>query len=145
MKISYPAFIIFIFIILPNCSSPDNATAYKKDPKFKQYMVQGEILYNIHCSACHQRDGSGLGLIYPPLNTSDYMEENFEKVICLIKNGIEGEIIVNGKSYNMEMPALTSLSNLEIAEISTYIYNNWSHERGKISTQEVSKILDSCK
>lgn len=145
MKISYPAFIVFIFIIFQNCSSPDNSAAYKKDPKFKQYMVQGEILYNTHCSACHQRDGSGLGLVYPPLNKSDYMEENFESVICLIKNGIEGELTVNGKTYNMVMPAIPTLTDLEIAEISTYIYNNWEHERGMISPQEIGKILDSCK
>ncbi|HMP98610.1 MAG TPA: cytochrome c [Cyclobacteriaceae bacterium] len=108
-------------------------------------MVQGEKLYKTHCSACHQVDGSGLGLIYPPLNTSDYMEENFEQVICLIKNGIKGEIVVNGKNYNMEMPGLPQLTDLEIAEISTYIYNSWSHARGPVSPQEVNKILDGCR
>jgi cytochrome c551 len=108
-------------------------------------MVQGEILYNTHCSSCHQRDGSGLGLIYPPLNSSDYMEENFEQVICLIKNGIKGEIVVNGKSYNMEMQGFPQLTDLEIAEISTFIYNSWTHEKGMIGPQETRKILDSCK
>ena len=145
MKYTILSSIIFLTIYLASCSNPDSTATYKKDPKFKQYMVQGEVLYNTHCSACHQRDGSGLGLIYPPLNTSDYMEENFEQVICLIKNGIKGEIVVNGKSYNMEMQGFPQLTDLEIAEISTFIYNSWNHEQGMIGPQEVRKILDACK
>src|SRR3954468_18767108 len=60
------------------------------DPKFQQYFVEGEQLYQAHCSNCHQKDGKGLKLVYPPLAQSDYMEENPEKVLCLMKQGIQG-------------------------------------------------------
>jgi cytochrome c551 len=113
--------------------------------KSQQYFVQGERLYITHCSNCHQTDGSGLGLLYPPVNKSDFMDKNFEKVVCLMKNGIEGELIVDGKQFNKPMPGIPSLSDLEITEISTYIYNKWGNRRDSITLQQVSGILRECK
>ncbi len=113
--------------------------------KFRQYYVQGERLYANHCSNCHQSDGSGLGRVYPPLNTSDYMEKHFAEVICLMRHGTRGELIVNGVQFNQPMPGVSSLSDLEVAQIATYIYNNWSHERGLVEVNDVSAILTECK
>lgn len=113
-------------------------------PKFNQYYVQGERLYLSHCSNCHQVDGTGLARVYPPLNTSDYMEKNFEEVICLIRHGKTGEISVNGVGYHQPMKGIPSLSDLEIAEIATYIYNTWNHDRGLVDVKETSAILGRC-
>jgi cytochrome c551 len=113
--------------------------------KSQQYFVQGEKLYIVHCSNCHQADGSGLGLLYPPVNKSDFMDRNFEKVVCLMKDGIEGELIVNGKQFNKPMPGIPSLTDLEITEISTYIYNKWGNRRDSITLQQVSGILRECR
>jgi hypothetical protein len=76
---------------------------------------------------------------------SDYVDKNFESVICLMRYGVEGELIVNGKSFNKAMPGIPSLSNLEIAEIATYVYNTWGHQRDSIELKDVSRILDNCK
>lgn len=113
-------------------------------PKFKQYYVHGEQLYQKHCSNCHQSNGSGLGRVYPPLNTSDFMENNFEEVVCLIRHGSNGELIVNGVQFNQPMPGVPSLSDLEIAEIATYIYNTWDHKRGIVEVKDAAKVLESC-
>jgi len=129
--------VVSFIVILISCQS-------KSDVQFKQYYVQGEVLYNTHCSNCHQKDGKGLGLIYPPLNESDFMQNHFENVICIMKNGKSGELIVNGKVYNQPMPGIPTLTNLEIAEIATFVYNTWSHERGKIELTEVAKVLVDC-
>lgn len=72
------------------------------------------------------------------------MSSRRQDVICLIKNGIQGEIIVNGKSYNKPMPPLPRLTDLEIAEIATYIYNTWTHQDGLIEVKEVSRTLSQC-
>ncbi len=118
--------------------SPDTST------KFDQYFIQGEQLYIRHCSNCHQKNAKGLGLIYPPLDTSDYMQNHLEEVLCLMRNGKSGELLVNGKSFNQAMPGIQTLSDLEIAEIATYIYNSWSHSRGIIDVKVASQILSSC-
>lgn len=117
----------------------------KGDPlKFKQYYFKGEELYLQHCSNCHQADGKGLGLLYPPLSQSDYLKGRQREVACLIKYGIDGELIVNGQQYNKPMPGIPSLTNLEIAEISTYIYNTWGAEEGLIDVLTTNAYLDSC-
>lgn len=113
--------------------------------KFQQYYIQGEVLYKKNCSNCHQSNGSGLGLVYPPLNQSDYMENNFEQVLCLMKYGVNDSLLVNGKSYVQPMPGIASLTDLEVAEIATYIYNTWQHERGIVEVAEASRILKTCK
>lgn len=115
-----------------------------RDSKFQQYIVQGEELYVTHCSNCHQKSGKGLGLLYPPLDESDFMDQNLDSVICFIKNGRSGEIIVNGKTYNQPMPGVSLLSDLEVAEIATYIYNTWAHDRGMIEVSQVTSILAKC-
>lgn len=119
-------------------TSPDNST------KFEQYFIQGEQLYILHCSNCHQKNGRGLGLIYPPLDTSDYMQNHLEEVLCLMRNGKSGELLVNGKSFNQAMPGVQTLSDLEIAEIATYIYNSWSHNKGIVEVKLASQVLSSC-
>ena len=122
--------------LLMGCSQQDN--------KFQLYVRQGEELYLKNCSNCHQKDGKGLGLVYPPLDISDYMDTNFNNVICLIEHGREGELMVNGKSFDKEMPGIPSLTDLEIAEITTYLYNQWGRERGIVDVKEVTAILQQC-
>ena len=131
----YGAFVCAAFLLLA-CGRPS--------PKFSQYYVQGEKLYIKHCSNCHQVDGSGLARLYPPLNDSDYMQKNFRDVMCLIRYGKSGELMINGQQFNQPMPAIPSLTDLEIAEIGTYIYNSWGHQRGIVEVKEATEILSSC-
>jgi mono/diheme cytochrome c family protein len=112
--------------------------------KFAKYMIQGKQLYTTHCSNCHQENGDGLGKLFPPLAKADYMLDNIPRSICVIKNGLKGEIKVNGRTYNQAMPALDRLTNLEIAEISSYIYNSWGNEKGMIELETVEESLSNC-
>lgn len=140
----------FYFLLFASCiiscstkkdkESPDTGSA-----KFQQYYLQGQTLYINHCSNCHQKNGTGLGRVYPPLNKSDFMENHFEEVICLMRHGKKGEIIVNGIRYIQGMPGIPTLTDLEIAEITTYIYNTWEHKRGIVEVKDVSQVLNSCK
>lgn len=134
----------FFCFMLFFCTSNSHKENSSNSTKFQQYYVHGEQLYTKNCSNCHQKDGTGLGLLYPPLNKSDYMDKNFKDVICLMRSGKNGELIVNGKNYNQPMPGISELTDLEIAEIATYIYNNWQHQRGLVSVQEVAAIQVLC-
>jgi cytochrome c551 len=136
--IIYPAFSL---LLLASCSGKQNISS---DPRLEQYYVQGQLLYQKHCSNCHQTDGSGLGRLYPPVNHSDYVDNNLSDVICLIRYGKKGSLLVNGIEYNMEMKGIGTLSDLEIAEIATYLYNNWSRQQGLVDVQEAATILSSC-
>src|SRR5258708_17881049 len=125
-----------LIFVLSSCSL--------KDPKFQQYYAQGQVLYEKHCSNCHQKNGQGLGRVYPPLASSDYLNSNFEKSLCLMKYGTQGEIIVNGKGFNKAMPAIPSLTELEISEIATYIGNSWGSQQGLMDVTKASKVMSNC-
>lgn len=127
-----------------SCGSKEESSTHSESIKFKQYYIQGQQLFTEHCSNCHQKSGKGLGLLFPPLDQSDYVDQNHEEVLCLIRNGMKGEIIVNGNEYNKEMPGIPSLTDLEIAEISTYLYNTWGREKGIIEVKDATAILQKC-
>jgi len=128
-------FLLVSFIFL-SCST--------KSAKFQQYYAQGQALYEKNCSNCHQKNGKGLGLVYPPLASSDYFEKNFNISLCLMKYGKQGDIIVNGKSFNKLMPGVPSLTELEIAEIATYIKNSWGSQNGIVEINQVTSALNEC-
>lgn len=117
----------------------------QKQLRLSQYMVEGKRLYLQHCANCHQTEGQGLARLYPPLAHSDFLADT-SRVICSIKNGLSGEIVVNGVFFNMEMPSNPKLTDLEIAELSTFIYNQWHDgEKRIITTDKVSVILEGCR
>lgn len=136
--------IFFSGFLLFNCSAGSDKQRKDSSSKFTQYYNQGQKLYEKHCSNCHQKNGTGLGRVYPPLNVSDFMDTNFNDVLCLMRHGKKGELIVNGVRFNQPMPGIPLLTDLEIAEIATYIYNTWNHNRGLIDVKEVSPILLNC-
>lgn len=142
LRISF--LLLALCFIFSACKRGSEAPATISSPKFTQYYNQGEQLYLTHCSNCHQKNGAGLGRVYPPLNTSDFMENNFEDVICLIRFGRTDELTVNGIKFNQNMPGIPLLNDLEIAEISTYIYNTWQHQRGLVDVKEITPILQRC-
>jgi len=115
-----------------------------KNTKYQQYYAQGQVLYEKNCSNCHQKNGKGLGLLYPPLASSDYFEKNINTSLCLMKYGKQGEIIVNGKIFNKPMPGVPSLTELEIAEIATYINNSWGGQNGIVEISQVTSALNEC-
>lgn len=126
--------LIFPLLTLNSCQSDEKV-------KLEQYYIGGKEIYEKNCANCHQKDGKGLQNLYPPIAGSDFLK-NKEKVIWLIKNGISGEILVNGKKYNQPMPANNQLQNLDIAEVVTYIYNEWKVENKVTTTEQVEKVLN---
>jgi cytochrome c551 len=133
-------FICLACVILISCSG----SMRSDDIKFRQYYLKGEQLYTSNCSNCHQKSGKGLGLLYPPLDSSDFMKTNADEVLCIIKNGSDGGLVINSETFNQPMPAFPSLTDLEIAQIATYIYNTWSNEKGIFEVKEVSLKLKGC-
>ena len=111
--------------------------------KRQRYITEGIFLFKNNCANCHQTKGQGVASLYPPIAGSDYLV-NKKKVICLIRYGQQGPIVVNGKPYNRPMPAQPQLSDLEVAELVTYIYNEWGGETKLTGVKEVTPILNEC-
>lgn len=138
MKILNYCLLLTVFCLLfTGCS--------EKDIKLKQYYVDGQALYKLHCANCHQDNGQGLAGLYPPIAGSDFLEKNKELILCSMRNGLKDTIVVNGKSFHQAMPANTQLQALDVAEIATYIYNEWGNEKTITEVKYVQKVLENCK
>lgn len=110
-----------------------------------QYAVNGQKLYRTHCQNCHGAKGEGLGKLYPPLTDQQYLTENRDKLACIIKNGLSGEITVHGEAYNQAMPGNPTLSEMDIAYILTYVTTHFGDSDSTFTQDEVAKTLNNCK
>ena len=102
-------------------------------------LTEEAILYNTFCSVCHQRNGEGNDR-FPPLNGSEWVSGDKKTLINVILNGLSGEIMVKGKSYTNRMPKLNNLTDIEIADILTYIRQNFGNTSSAITADEVAKV-----
>ncbi len=121
----------------------ENTISSRDEIRLKQYMVQGAKIYSTYCANCHQDDGKGLAALYPPLAGSDYLMEDFARAACIIKNGQAKEIVVNGVAYSQLMPG-NPITNLEVAEVLTYVTNSWGNEGGLMGVKDIDKWIDAC-
>lgn len=96
-----------------------------------------KVLYETHCSSCHKSNGKGMLRIYPPLLNSNWLQSD-STLINVVLKGLTGPIIVNDKKYKGEMPAFEYLSDIEIAEILTYVRKEFGQNGKEISVKEVS-------
>jgi mono/diheme cytochrome c family protein len=130
-------FIVHCSLFIASCQSED-------ETKRQKYITEGIGLYRAYCANCHQPDGAGLAGLYPPIAGSDYLRVNKNTVVCAIRYGQQGQIVVNGKTYNRPMPAQPQLSALDVAEITTYIYSQWGSDKRLVTAKEAEVILATC-
>jgi cytochrome c551 len=139
------SFFILFFMVFVCCSTQDNTGEHRLDfksrIKHQQYVAKGKRHYDQLCANCHQADGSGLGKLYPPLKDSDFMLADVHRTVNIIKNGINGEIVVNGIVYDQEMPPNPKLTHLEISEIAAYVYKRFADTVVLIPPDEVEALL----
>ncbi len=100
----------------------------------------GELTYLYYCGACHQKNGKGDGSRFPPLAATDWVTGDKERLIKVVLKGLEGEIQVNGRSYNGVMPQHDFLSDQEVADVLTYIRRNFGNRASSIGEEEVRTL-----
>lgn len=96
----------------------------------------GKEIFGTTCFACHQSEGQGIPSTFPPLAKSDYLNADPKRAIKTILHGLSGEVTVNGKKYNNVMPS-QNLSDDEIANVMTYIYNSWGNNKTDVTPEMV--------
>lgn len=106
-------------------------------PLAKQ-IKRGQEVYEMNCVACHGVEGKGIKNVFPPLAESDFLNKDKDRSIDVVMHGLTGEITVNSESYDGEMPNL-ELSDEDIADVLTYIYNNFGNNRERVLIEDVQK------
>lgn len=105
--------------------------------KTKAERIQlGRRLFTSICAACHEPTGLGRGNQFPPLAGSDYLNSDKNRAINLVIFGRQGEVVVNGIKYNNNMPSFP-LSDQDIANVLTYVYNSFGNSGYEVTPEEV--------
>jgi len=119
---------------MPGVQAPAPPIAVSK----KERIEFGRKIYSQTCFACHQANGEGIPAAFPPLAKSDYMNADVNRTINVILKGKQGEITVNGNKFNSVMPA-QALTDEEIANVTTFIYNSWGNNGTEVTSSMVKK------
>ncbi len=122
----------------PNIKKPDEV----KDNLEKEITARSAQLYNTHCGACHQANGLGNDR-FPPLSGSEWVTGDKRKLVSIILNGLQGPLIVKGKSYNNTMPAMNMLKPKEIADIATYIRQSFNNNASPVTPEDIWKTREA--
>ncbi|GAA4280934.1 c-type cytochrome [Gaetbulibacter aestuarii] len=113
---------------------------YTSQDPLQESIKRGADIYTDFCMNCHLASGEGVANVYPPLANSDYLMKNRKESIHGLKYGQQGEIVVNGKTYNNFMPP-PGLGDDEIADVMNYINNSWGNKNTEMVTEaEVASI-----
>lgn len=140
--------VIFLLVIVGCGPAGTENAAYEQlsradKAKFNKYILLGKEIYDNNCASCHQDNGMGLRGIIPPLVNADYMKESQMEIPCLLLKGARDTLLVNGRAYPPEMPA-HQLTNLELAEVITYINNSWGNQLGLMSVKKIDSLVAIC-
>jgi mono/diheme cytochrome c family protein len=87
-------------------------------------LAAGFEAYTATCSGCHQAGGIGIEGTFPPLvGNPNVMDEEYLRTT--IANGKQGELVVNGVTYNGVMPAFDSLADEDVDAIVAYVQSGF--------------------
>jgi len=102
--------------------------------------VNGKAMYVKYCLTCHQADGGGVPNMNPPLIKTSYVLGNKDKLSKIVLNGFSERVEIEGEMYNNVMPAFNYLSNQQIADVLTYVRNNFTNKASAVTAAEVNKV-----
>jgi glucose/arabinose dehydrogenase/mono/diheme cytochrome c family protein len=119
---------------------PHIKTPHEVDDDLQKNLPKDQKLYNTFCGTCHQRNGRGARGRMPPLQKTDWVTGNKQRLITVVLNGLQGPIEINGEQYNSVMPSHAFLSDEEIATILTYIRRSFGNEASAVSEDEVKRV-----
>ncbi|MCG3200173.1 MAG: hypothetical protein NFCOHLIN_00015 [Gammaproteobacteria bacterium] len=126
-------------LVMSGAAVAEDAAVNERLPK--QGLDAGKAAYLANCAACHQPEGTGLAGAFPPLAGSDFLQKNTpEKIAEFVLKGFSGKLVVNGVEYNNVMPAMSHLSDDDIAGIITYVFNSWGNPGGEIAGEKVAEL-----
>ncbi len=92
--------------------------------------VDGAAVYASNCAGCHGAAGGGIAGAFPPLvGHADALfaaDRSYLPKVLLF--GLQGQIEVDGETYNGVMPAWPQLTDAEIAAVLNHIVTSWGNE-----------------
>lgn len=112
----------------------------KRDVLGREVTEAGAKLYQTYCVACHQGDGQGDGGRFPSVASTRWVTGPKPRLIGIVLNGLQGEIEVEGKKFNGVMPGNAFLSDVEVAQLLTFLRQNFGNHADSVTPADVARV-----
>jgi mono/diheme cytochrome c family protein len=102
-------------------------------------LDRGKGVYQTQCLACHQVDAGGVQDMTPPLTGTKYVLGDKTTLVQIVLLGMKG-VEVNGDEYHNVMAPHKELTDQQIADVLTFVRNNFGNKARAITATEVKAI-----
>ena len=128
--------VVLMMVSLLFCNCKSSVSSVK--------MEEGRKVYATNCLGCHMDNGMGVPRMNPPLVNSPYVMGHPNSLIELVLRGSEF-FGTNKISNNNQMASFHALTDTEIANLLTYVRNNYAKTGDEISAEEVKNVRSKLK
>ncbi|RYE21131.1 MAG: cytochrome c [Sphingobacteriaceae bacterium] len=104
----------------------------------KASIANGLVVFTQNCVSCHQADGGGVPHMNPPLIKTPWVLGDQTRLINIILNGFKEDVEISGDRYSNVMPAFNYLKDQEIADVLTYVRNNFGNKASAVTLKKVT-------
>lgn len=123
-------------------SLPDHGVAKPKPiDAANSQMVNGKKVFIDNCIACHDINGEGISSMIPAFKNNGTIQGlSSESMTHILLNGSKGAI-TRSNPTGAAMPAFAwKLTDTQIADVLTYIRNEWGNAAQAVSPREVKEM-----
>ena len=104
---------------------------------------RGKKIFSANCAVCHQPNGLGAASQgYPPLAGSEYVNGGTRRLGMIVLKGLQGPLTVKGQQFGAAVmqPWDKTLTDAKIADVLTYIRQEWGNKGGPVSTAQITGL-----
>ncbi len=103
-------------------------------------IERGKAVYQKECLSCHQADGGGVPHLNPPLYESTNVVGDKKKIIAVVLRGMTDRVPIDGEYYSNNMAPHPELTNVQIADVLTFIRASWGNKASIVTPAEVQAV-----
>ncbi|MGV3503633.1 MAG: DUF7133 domain-containing protein [Adhaeribacter sp.] len=109
---------------------------------------RGVGLFRSTCQGCHGANGNGVPSLAPPLNKSEWVTGDKDKLAAIVLFGLTGPVKVNGVLYQSpeisgDMPGIAhnvDVVNEDIAQLLSFIRRSWSNQADPVTDADIVRV-----
>jgi len=134
-------FLTVIFCVIAQTQKPIKKPVPKPAVNtLESSIARGKAVYNANCLSCHQADGGGVPHLNPPLYENTDIVGDKKKIIAIVLNGMTDRIPIDGEYYSNNMASHKNLSDVQIADVLTFVRNSYGNKASAVTPQEVKAV-----
>lgn len=130
------------------------ASQKNRDPEvIARAFPKGAALFRSTCQTCHAADGNGIKSLAPPLNKSEWVTGDKNRLLPIVMYGLTGPIKVNDHLYgppeiSADMPGIAhaeEISDEDIAQVLSFIRSSWQNNAGPVDAKDIKVMREKYK